>query len=83
VRFFDRQTRQISELFFEPGTALIHHGSVPHESMPITEDERSNIVLWLYGGDGQFPPLSTEPKALSAAERWSQPTVASDGYAPF
>jgi len=45
VRFFDRATKQVSELSFAPGTALIHHGSVPHESMPNTEGERSNFVL--------------------------------------
>lgn len=83
VKFFDRDTRQISELFFEPGTALIHHGSVPHESMPITEGERSNIVLWLYGDHGQIPGSAAEPQPLSARERWSLPQAPSDGYAPF
>ena len=45
VRFFDKETRQVSELSFAPGTDLIHHGSVPHKSMPITKGQRSNFVL--------------------------------------
>ncbi len=83
VRFFDRETQQISELTFAPGTALIHHGSVPHESMPITEGERSNFVLWLYGESGAIPQPQRAPEAISAEERWSVPTVGSDGFAPF
>ncbi|MFY0596672.1 MAG: 2OG-Fe(II) oxygenase [Cognatishimia sp.] len=83
VRFFDRATRKVEELTFAPGTALIHHGSVPHESMPITEGERSNIVLWLYGDNGAIPPLGMDVKPVSAQERWSLPKSQSDGFAPF
>lgn len=83
VRFFDRETRQVSELSFAPGTALIHHGSVAHESMPITQGERSNFVLWLYGDHGQIPPHGTPPKAIDPRERWTTPVTASDGSAPF
>lgn len=61
VKFFDPRTRQVAELSFAPGTALIHHGSVPHESMPITKGERSNFVLWLYGDHGQIPRVGGEP----------------------
>ena len=83
VRFFDRDTRQVSELTFAPGTALIHHGSVAHESMPITEGERSNFVLWLYGDDGQVPRFGGEQTKLDPRARWSVPTAKSDGFAPF
>ena len=83
VRFFDNQTRQISELTFAPGTALIHHGSVPHESMPITEGERSNFVLWLYGEGGQVARGGIETQTIDAKQRWSLPDVKSDGFAPF
>lgn len=83
VRFFDRETRRVEELTFEPGTALIHHGSVPHESMPITEGERSNIVLWLYGESGQVPSLDEQKKQIEARERWQIPESVSDGFAPF
>ena len=83
LRFFDPATRQVSELFFEPGTALIHHGSIPHESMPITEGERSNFVLWLYGENGQIPQPNAAPKTVNAAERWTIPSATSAGYAPF
>jgi len=83
VRFFDRETQQISELTFAPGTALIHHGSVPHESMPITHGERSNFVLWLYGESGQVSRREIEPQSTTAQERWTVPAAKSDGFAPF
>ena len=83
VRFFDRETRQIAELSFAPGRALIHHGSVPHESMPILEGERSNFVLWLYGEGGQVPYFGAPKPDIPAAERWTTPDVKSDGFAPF
>lgn len=83
VRFFDRATRRVEELTFAPGTALIHHGSVPHESMPITEGERSNIVLWLYGDHGAIPPLGLAAAPVTSKERWSVPKAQSDGFAPF
>ncbi|MEM8978278.1 MAG: 2OG-Fe(II) oxygenase [Pseudomonadota bacterium] len=83
VRFFDPKTRQISELTFAPGTALIHHGSVPHESMPITSGERSNFVLWLYGDHGQVPGPGAPLRDIDPRERWSVPAAPSDGFAPF
>lgn len=83
VRFFDRQTQQVSELTFAPGTALMHHGSVPHESMPITEGERSNFVLWLYGEAGQVARPGGMPPLIDAQQRWTLPATESDGFAPF
>jgi len=83
VRFFDRESGQIKELTFAPGTALIHHGSVPHESMPITQGERSNFVLWLYGESGAVSRPHIESQSINAAERWTVPTAQSDGFAPF
>ncbi|MEO9864841.1 MAG: 2OG-Fe(II) oxygenase [Yoonia sp.] len=83
VRFFDRETRQVSELTFEPGTALIHHGSVAHESMPITQGERSNFVLWLYGDQGQIPPLGGSTTPIDPHIRWVKTPSQSDGFAPF
>lgn len=83
VRFFDKQTQQIRELTFAPGTALIHHGSVPHESMPITHGERSNFILWLYGESGQVSRSEIEPQSIDALQRWKVPTAVSDEFAPF
>lgn len=83
VRFFDRETRKVSELTFAPGTALIHHGSVPHESMPITQGERSNFVLWLYGNQGRIPPYGAKPEQVDPHKRWSIEPAESDGFAPF
>ena len=83
VRFFDRATQQVSELTFAPGTALMHHGSVPHESMPITHGERSNLVLWLYGDSGQVSNRGIKPGSINAQDRWTVPSTNSDGFAPF
>lgn len=83
VRFFDRETRKVSELTFAPGTALIHHGSVPHESMPITQGERSNLILWLYGESGQVARPGFDNQSIDAKQRWSVPSAQNDGFAPF
>lgn len=83
VRFMDPASRRVESLTFEPGTALIHHGRVPHASEPITEGERHNFVLWLYGEQGQIPRPQTQPKSIGAAERWTLPDVPSDMMAPF
>ncbi len=83
VRFFNQATQEVSELTFAPGTALIHHGSVPHESMPITEGERSNLVLWLYGESGQVARPGIVHNSIDAQQRWTVPTDQSDGFAPF
>ncbi|MBU2936566.1 MULTISPECIES: 2OG-Fe(II) oxygenase [Pacificibacter] len=83
VKFFDRETRRVEELSFASGKALIHHGSVPHESMPITEGERTNFVLWLYGDKGQVPNFGASDRAIDAKERWSVPTTPKDAFAPF
>lgn len=83
VRFFDRETRQVCELSFAPGTALIHHGSVPHETVPITDGERSNFVLWLYGDNGQIPLFGAAQKPISAEQRWTTHAGNKDNSAPF
>lgn len=83
VRFFDDATRQVASLGFEPGVALIHHGSVPHASEPITKGERYNFVLWLYGTQGQIPHGAAPLEGISPRDRWSLPNAASDNFAPF
>ncbi|MEM1129661.1 MAG: 2OG-Fe(II) oxygenase [Pseudomonadota bacterium] len=83
VSFIDSASRRVEKLTFEPGTALIHHGSVPHASDPITKGQRSNFVFWLYGDDGQIPRPGTAVKDIAPRDRWTVPTEASDGFAPF
>ena len=83
VTFIDPETRRVESLTFEPGVALIHHGSVPHASEPITEGSRSNFVLWLYGQHGQVARGGHAVAELPAAERWSMVKEPSDGFAPF
>ena len=83
VSFFDRASGQVSELSFDPGVALIHHGSVPHASQPITEGSRSNFVLWLYGNNGAIPPVGANARPAAPQDRWTTPEAQSDGFAPF
>jgi len=69
VRFMDPVNRKVESLTFEPGTAMIHHGNVPHASEPITEGERHNIILWLYGERGQVPyPHREDPAPATPQE---------------
>ena len=84
VRFIDPVGRKVESLTFEPGTALIHHGNVAHASEPIMHGERRNLVLWLYGEQGQTPVQNAIhlPQA-TADERWSIPMISSDDFAPF
>ncbi|MCY4180021.1 MAG: 2OG-Fe(II) oxygenase [Litoreibacter sp.] len=83
VTFIDPETRRVESLKFEPGVALIHHGSVPHASEPITEGSRSNFVLWLYGQHGQVARGGVNVPPLAPEERWAIPAARSDGFAPF
>jgi len=83
VSFFDRQTGVAHEYTFEPGSAVIHRGDVPHASQPITHGERSNFVLWLYGDQGRTPSTHLRTEPADAHERWVQTTSARDGFAPF
>ena len=83
VNFFNPDTGQTKALKFRPGTAMIHRGNVPHAAKPITSGERTNIVLWLYGDYGRIPPQGVKRKTVDARERWTVPTAARDGFAPF
>ena len=83
VRFMNPVRGKVESLSFEPGTAMIHHGSVPHASEPILEGERHNFVLWLYGDRGQIPHPGNPALNVSPEERWTIPSTPSDGIAPF
>ena len=83
VTFIDPETRRVESLTFDPGTALIHHGSVPHASEPITEGSRSNFVLWLYGEHGAVARGGHDTPQLTPQQRWTVPDAPSDGFAPF
>lgn len=83
VSFIDSASRRVERLTFDPGTAMIHHGSVPHASEPITKGQRSNFVLWLYGDQGRIPHPGAPATAVSPRDRWSVPDTVPDGFAPF
>ncbi len=83
VDFFDPATGEVNALSFEPGSAMIHRGSVPHTAQPITSGERTNLVLWLVGRNGTMPHGEMVGPAASPAERWTTPTEPQDAWAPF
>lgn len=83
VDFFDQATGEVAVLTFEPGSAMIHHGNVPHTAQPITSGERTNFVFWLFGEDGRVPMLGAPVAAISPRERWTVPTAPQSTYAPF
>ncbi len=83
VDFFDPATQSVNALTFEPGTAMIHRGHVPHTAQPILTGERTNLVLWLYGKGGQIPGAEAPLVPPTARQRWTPSTVAPDGFAPF
>ncbi|WP_029489324.1 hypothetical protein [Ochrovirga pacifica] len=97
VDFYDQKAKKPVQTIFEPGKAIIHRGSVPHATHPITSGQRSNLVVWLYGDQMQVPrggansygntnattALVDVPKSITARERWSIPDAPKDGFAPF
>ncbi len=97
VDFYDSETGKTVQTIFEPGKAIIHRGNVPHATHPITEGQRSNLVVWLYGERMQIPrgnsnsysqfnndTPSVDPNVnITARERWSIPNEPKDTFAPF
>lgn len=96
VDFYDNATRQTVRTVFEPGKAIIHRGSVPHVTHPITSGQRSNLVVWLYGDRMQIPRggansygsfgdsgTTVNAENITARERWSVPNTPKDTFAPF
>lgn len=96
VDFHDNNSGQTVRTVFESGVAMIHRGSVPHATHPITNGQRKNLVLWLYGDRmqvarggangyssfGDTQAIET-PDAITAQERWTVPDAALDAFAPF
>lgn len=83
LRFFDSQNGEVRELAFQPGVAMIHHGNIAHAALPIRSGSRTNLVLWLYGDNGQIPPRNAKTATLDARERWKLSPAEPDGFAPF
>ena len=97
VDFYDNTTGKTVSAIFESGKAIIHRGNVPHATHPITDGQRNNLVLWLYGERMQVPRGNTSSYGniktqnthqkqsinVSVKERWSIPTEIKDTFAPF
>lgn len=83
VDFYDYSTGRPSRFVFMPGVAALHRGAVPHAAHPITEGERSNLVLWLYGEGMKIPHPGEQPSSLTARERWAASLAPFDRSVPF
>ncbi len=83
VDFLDPASGDVASLRFEPGSAMIHRGGVPHMAHPITTGERTNLVLWLFGEGGRMPVPEQTSAQIDPRERWTVPTTPQDQYAPF
>jgi len=97
VDFHDKTTGKTVQTIFEPGKAIIHRGSVPHATHPITSGQRNNLVVWLYGDRMQIPrggassygnfdnsiPTADTPETVTPRQRWSLPDGPKDTFAPF
>jgi hypothetical protein len=83
VDFYDPGTGSTVPFVFEPGVAALHRGHLAHAARPITEGERTNAVLWLYGERGQIPSTNRSSASHAPTERWTVPSPMNDGFAPF
>ena len=83
VDFFNLTRTQLNSVAFTPGSAIFHRGRALHEAHPITSGSRTNLVLWLYGDNGQIPAPQFDGPAKTAAQRWTTPTATPDSFAPF
>ncbi|GAB3009304.1 hypothetical protein GCM10027284_29540 [Cyclobacterium sediminis] len=97
VDFHDKTTGKTIQTVFEPGKAILHSGSVPHATHPITSGQRNNLVVWLYGDRMQISRTGTSSygdlnhsatkietiENTSPLQRWTVPNAPKDTYAPF
>ena len=97
VDFHDKTTGKTIQTVFEPSKAIIHSGSVPHATHPITSGQRNNLVVWLYGDRMQIPkgglssygnlnhssPNIKATENITARQRWTVPNAPKDTFAPF
>lgn len=71
--FVDEEDKSIRHTVdFRPGMALIHKGSIRHAALPILDGERQNLVVWLFGKDGDVRVSSYPKKSqLGPRGRWN------------
>ncbi|WP_086931878.1 2OG-Fe(II) oxygenase family protein [Agarilytica rhodophyticola] len=83
VDFLNSTNGEVNQFTFAPGVAVMHRGHIPHAARSITNGERTNMVLWLYGDRGQIAHNVKQTPSLSADKRWSVPSSPKDQFAPF
>ena len=75
-----RRSRTEHEVALRPGQALVHLGSVRHGARPIGEGTRTNLVVWLFGRDGDIRVEPYPPdERLDVRERWGAPSSGEGG----
>lgn len=70
--YFVDLDQQHHNVTLEPGEALLHLGMTRHASLPIQGGSRTNMVVWLFGkqGDVRIAPYD-EHEQRTREERWS------------
>ena len=72
------KTKNLREVRFEPGAALLHRGMTKHGAKSLECGKRNNLVIWLHGMDGYVRTAPYEEgERLSVKERWSTSTSTS------
>ena len=74
LTFVDERNASVKhEVKFEAGHAIIHLGSLRHSAQPIESGERQNLIVWLFGRDGdvRVAPYADDEQ-MGIAERWGR-----------
>ena len=68
----ERNASETHQVDFKAGHAIIHKGSMRHSALPIESGERLNLIVWLFGenGDVRVTPYD-ESEQMKPAERWA------------
>jgi hypothetical protein len=67
------------ELKFRPGEVIIHLGSYRHAVLPITDGHRENMIIWLFGAEGEVRVAPYKKhEQLTLEQRWGGGGIHSD-----
>eukprot|EP00939_MAST-03C_sp_MAST-3C-sp1_P001672 g1672.t1 len=80
----DGERRTWNEFHFgKPGTVVFHRGMTRHQALPLISGERANLVVWIFGrqGDVRVKPYE-EAARLTPSERWIRKSSSSFASSP-
>ena len=66
--------RTLHNITFQPGMAVLHRGMTRHAALPITQGERTNLIVWVHGRHGyvRIAPYPNVQDQLSPVQRWTK-----------